>query len=129
MSTSGLTDSAALAVIRARYIAAFASADLDALMRLHTAGTIHLPSGRPAVVGQEAVRGLMQASLRHMPAGFRFHFEPLEVRISENLAAEWGVTPGAPGFPGGKYVMLYEREADGRWRIAWTMSNLDGPPG
>jgi ketosteroid isomerase-like protein len=118
-----------LAVIRARYIGAIASADLDALMRLHTAATIHLPSGRPPVVGQDAVRGLMQASLQHLPADFRFHFEPAEVRMGDNLAVEWGVTPGAPGFPGGKYMMLYEWEEDGGWRIAWTMSNFDGPPG
>jgi len=120
---------AALAAIRAAYIREFNVGNVDAVMGLHTAATIHLPSGRPPIVGQTDVRDLMLESLRSAPGGFRFHFEPVGLRLGGDLAVEWGVTPGAAGFPGGKYIMVYERDRDGCWRIAWTMSNLDGPSG
>jgi ketosteroid isomerase-like protein len=118
-----------IAAVRDAYIAAFNAGNLDALMELHTAAAIHLPSGGPPVVGPAEVRALMRASLEHTPPGFQFHCEPVGLRVVADLAVEWGVTPGAPGFPGGKYLLVYERDAGGRWRIAWTMSNFDGPPG
>ena len=119
----------ALAAIRRIYLDGFNSGDLAAIMRVHTADTVHLPSGMPPVVGQEAVRELMRLSLSRIPPGFRFEFQAMEARIADDFAVERGITPPASAFPGGKYIMLYEKEPDGCWRIAWTMTNLDSVPG
>lgn len=57
-----------------------------------------------------------------MPAGVRFECESTELRVADGWAVERGVTTAAPPFPAGKYVVLYVRESDGCWRIAWTIN-------
>jgi len=66
--------------------------------------------------------------LSAMPPGLKFEFEAVEVRVADGWAVERGVTKAAGDFPAGKYVMLYEQQADGGWRIAWTITNTDAPP-
>jgi 3-oxoadipate enol-lactonase len=121
------TDSA-LAALRREYMDAFNRGDADAVAALHTEGSVSMSAGLPAVVGRDAIRDLMRASLAGAPPGLRFEFEPVEVRAADGWAVERGVTKPAGPFPAGKYVMLYERGEDGAWRIAWTITNSDAPP-
>ena len=123
-----MTIEQALNAVRYDYADAFNRGDAEAVTALHTAGSVSMPAGRPPVTGRDSIRNLMQESLAHMPAGFRFEFEPVDVRVADGWAVERGVTKGAGPIPSGKYVMLYEREDDGRWRIAWTITNTDASP-
>jgi uncharacterized protein (TIGR02246 family) len=118
----------ALESVRRAYMDAFNSGDAEAVAALHTEGSVSMPGGLPMVTGREAIRDIMQASLSAMPPGLRFEFEPVDIRITDGWAVERGVTKAAPPFPAGKYVMLYEQEPDGCWRIAWTITNSDAPP-
>lgn len=119
----------ALAGIRRAYVDAFNAGDAAGVAALHTEGTISMPAGTPPVVGRDALRELLDASLGAAPPGFRFEFRPEEVRVADGWAVERGVTPPAGDvIPGGKYVMLYVLESDGRWRIAWTITNADRRP-
>jgi uncharacterized protein (TIGR02246 family) len=118
----------ALRALRREYAARFNAGDADGVAALHTDATVHLPPGLPPVHGRDAVRALMQQSIRAMPPGHAFTFDAAELRIADGWAAERGTTPGIGGAPGGKYVMLYERDADGVWRIAWTIANSDAAP-
>jgi ketosteroid isomerase-like protein len=95
---------------------------------LHTENSVAMPAGMPTISGRGAILELMNSSLGQMPPSARFSFRPLEVKRGGDWAVERGATPGTELFPAGKYVMLYEREADGCWRIAWTITNLDAMP-
>lgn len=114
-----------IAGVRRAYMDAFNRGDADAVAALHTARTISMPADMPAITGRDSVRALMAASLSAKPPGLEFVFEPSDVRIADGWAVERGITLPAGAFPGGKYVMLYEREADGCWRIAWSITNSD----
>jgi uncharacterized protein (TIGR02246 family) len=123
-----MTTDDALAALRRQYMDAFNRGDADAVAALHTDGSVSMSAGMPAVVGRDAIRDLMRASMAGAPPGLRFEFEPVEVRAADGWAVERGVTKPAGPFPAGKYVMLYERGDDGAWRIAWTITNSDAPP-
>lgn len=123
-----MTPEEALQEVRRTYMEAFNAGDADAVADLHAEDAVHLPAGMPPVEGRSAIRELVTSSLERMPPGASFAFEPREVRIADGWAVERGVTEAAEGFPSGKYVMLYEREEDGCWRIAWSITNSDELP-
>lgn len=123
-----MTPKEALESVRQAYTNAVNNRDLDALVELHTEESVSMPAGAPPLEGRDAIRELMQTSLSAMPPDVRFEFEPTEVRIAEGWAIERGVTKAADPFPAGKYVLLYEEESDGCWRIAWTITNTDSTP-
>lgn len=118
----------ALAALRQDYMDAFNRGDAAAVAALHTEHSVSMPAGMPSVVGREPIRQLMESSLAGAPPGFTFRFEASEVRIADGWAVERGVTKADGPFPAGKYVMLYERDPDGRWRIAWSITNSDATP-
>lgn len=123
-----MTSEAALESVRRAYMDAVNGGDVEAVVALHAENSVSMPAGMPPVEGRAALRDLMQGSLSAMPSGARFEFEPLEVRLADGWAVERGVTKPAGPFPAGKYVMLYEQDRDGSWRIAWTITNTDAPP-
>jgi uncharacterized protein (TIGR02246 family) len=122
-----MTPNEAIADLRRQYIEACNAGDVDAVVALHTSDSIHLPAGMAPVIGRAAIRELMRTSLRAMPRDLGFDFEAIDTRIADGWAVERGVTWAMPPFPTGKYVMLYELEPDGRWRIGWTITNHDAP--
>jgi uncharacterized protein (TIGR02246 family) len=123
-----MTPEEALEEVRRTYMEAFNAGDADAVADLHAEDALHLPAGMPPVRGRSAIRELTASSLERMPPEASFAFEAREVRIADGWAVERGVTAAGEGFPSGKYVMLYEREEDGCWRIAWSITNSDAPP-
>lgn len=123
-----MTTDQAIASVRQAYMDAFNTGDADAVAALHTESSVHMPAGLAAVTGRESIRDLMTESLSGMPPGVEFEFEPRDLRVADGWAVERGVTKAVPPFPAGKYVMLYEKESDGCWRIAWTITNSDAPP-
>lgn len=114
--------------LRQAYMDAFNAGDADAVAALHTTGSVSMPAGLASVTGRDAIRALMESSLTMMPPGVLFEFQPVELRVAEGWAVERGITRPAASFPAGKYVMLYEKDGDGRWRIAWTITNSDAAP-
>jgi uncharacterized protein (TIGR02246 family) len=119
---------AALESVRRAYMDAFNDGDARGVAMLHTSEAIYLPAGLPPVKGRSAIEELMETSLAHLPDEAEFTFEPVEIRIADDWAVERGVTAASEHFPSGKYVMLYEEEPDGCWRIAWAITNSDAPP-
>jgi uncharacterized protein (TIGR02246 family) len=126
---------AAIERVRAAYMDAFNAGRIDAVVALHTDDVVSMPAGRPPLHGREALRKIMAESFRAAPEGFRFEFDAEELRVADGWAVERGATRASmggrgadagEGVPGGKYVLLYEREDDGCWRIAWSITNTDG---
>lgn len=120
----------AIAEIRETYMRAFNEGRIDEVIELHAEDVISMPAGMPLLEGREALRDLTTESFRNAPEGFRFEFEAEDLRIADGWAVERGVTRAyqdeeESGIPGGKYVMLYERDEEGCWRIAWSITNSD----
>lgn len=117
--------------VRGAYMEAFNAGRLTEVLDLHTEDVVSMPAGHPPSVGRDALSHLMTESLTTAPPGFHFEFEAREVRIAEEWVIEWGVTHAylddeETAVPSGKYVLLYEQDGAGCWRIAWSITNSDG---
>jgi uncharacterized protein (TIGR02246 family) len=117
------------------WLKATASNDMNAFLSyISTSGSM-LPPGRPAVNGPDAIREW--ASAMFSAPGFSITWKPATVDVA--ASADLGYTRGAyelhmPGPNGmpmrdrGKYVTVWRKESDGKWRVVVDMFNSDAPP-
>ena len=124
----------AIEAIHRAYMRAFNAGRIDQVVELHSDSVALMPAGVQPMRGRAALHELLLSSLQRAPEGFRFRFEASELRVGESWAVERGTTapqtnPDGDDVPSGKYVLLYDREPDGCWRIAWSITNGNGPPG
>ena len=104
-------------------------------MACFTADAVQMPPNAPANVGAENIRGWSAGMLAAFSA--EFALSPEEVQPA---GAEWAfergtytitLTPKTGGDPirdVGKYITLYQRQADGTWRMARDIWNSNNPP-
>lgn len=126
-------DSAAAAArldsVYAVFTRAYAEADVDLLMdSVYAPGGFYLPPNAPILEGQDAFRGQFEGFLgpiaeRGEP-GPAISFDIRDRAISGDLAYDIGVytirrPDAAADAPGsrGKFIVIWKRDADGRWRI------------
>jgi len=120
-------------LVRDDYVDAFVREDADRWLGLFADDAIALHHESPAAEGKSAIAGLLDS--------FRAEFRVLdmqvtveEVRISGNWALTWGyfterfAPRAATGGPAevtnvGRYLLLWERQSDGHWRIIADMGN------
>lgn len=112
--------------------AAYVRGDIDALVAVYAEDGIAAPSGRDFVRGPEALHALWA-----LPPGrvITHHAAtPEELRVEGDLAYDWGYYEGAVEQDGeprgtfdGKYLIVWQRDADGVWRIAHDMWNSLAP--
>jgi len=108
--------------------------DMDAFLTLVTDDFILMEPNRPAIVGKEAFRELFQSffdeySLQDTKV------VPEEIRIAGDWAYSRGsfsgtIIPKDGGDPipmTSKWICIYERQADGSWKISRDISNPDAP--
>lgn len=119
--------------VRALYMEAFNAGRIDRIVELHTESVVSMPAGMPAIEGRDGLRRLVERSFEAAPDGFRFEFVAEELRRADGWAVERGFTRAwadddGMEIPRGKYVLLYERNEDGCWRIAWSITNTDEAP-
>lgn len=86
------------------------------------------PTGRDPAVGDAAIYALMGGDA---PADGRLLWEPAEAVVAESgdLAASWGRSRFVPNDPEqgereGRYVTLWRRDADGKWKGLWDLGNM-----
>lgn len=120
--------------LRAAHVAALNAGDADAWVACFTHDAVQLPPNFPANVGTEEIcrwsGGLLAAF------DCEFSLSPEEIRTT---GPDWAFERGtyaialAPRAHGeefkdvGKYVTLYQREADGRWLMARDIWNSNDP--
>lgn len=120
---------AALGAVYDDFAAAYAAADVDALMRqVYAADAFYLPPGHPILSGQDEFRGQFEAFLGPIAAagrpGPRISFEIIDREISGDIGWDIGyytlhsadAPEGAPGNRG-KFIVLWKRDDQGRWRM------------
>jgi uncharacterized protein (TIGR02246 family) len=106
--------------------------DVELILSYWTEDAVMLPPGQPAIVGKEALRRYVQASLR-IP-GFMITWTSTDVNFSPdaNLAYMFSrnaVTlkgpDGTPITTEGRAVTIWRRESDGEWRCAVDIWNVE----
>lgn len=108
---------------RKQWIAAVNARDVDRYLELLTEDIVWFPPRQPALSGRGAFRSWVQ------PFFERFYYEFDLTNPVVQLAGDWAVErgnfqtrmrsmdDGQSGQHDGKYLVLWRRESDGRWRI------------
>jgi uncharacterized protein (TIGR02246 family) len=118
----------------ARFVDAIGRGDTVGMYADYAGDAVMMMSGSPALRGRVAItqtlnRMMTQATLKDP----KFHID--DVLLGGDLAVEtgsyeWTVVPrqGKPAPDKGKYVVVWQRQADGTWKIIRDISNSDGAP-
>jgi ketosteroid isomerase-like protein len=111
-----------LAAFNERFSAALATQDADALVDLYTDDARLLFAGMPMIRGRQAIAKLMGAWLAESP--HQMTFQTGDIWEAGDIVVDVG-TYDSPG-GAGKYVVLYERQADGSLKLAVDSASVDG---
>lgn len=119
-----------LAAARSGWVAAYNAGDAEALARYFADDAVLLPAGEPARSGRPAVDAYLEQMLGE-GAG-TLEIVSHEVRSSGGLAVDRAAYAVAEGDGAarrtGKYVMVWQRDAEGAWKIVWDIWNGDARP-
>jgi len=111
----------------ARFSAAYVAGDTEALVQIYAEDGVAGPGGSDFVRGRPALRilwtrGADTQVLRH-------RLRPVEIVVDGDHAYDWGYYEGTTGSPAepkafnGKYLVVWQRDADGQWRMAHDVWN------
>jgi ketosteroid isomerase-like protein len=108
---------------------------IDSTMSQYTEDAISMPNFEPIIRGKE---GLKESYKKMAAMGVKFpkvEFTTTDVQVGGAFAYEIGTynmvvqMPGVPDIPSsGKYLTVYERAADGSWKIKVETWNSDAMP-
>ncbi len=126
-------DVAAIHALMDRWAEGLNNEDTDAMLALFTPGTVFMPPDEPAITGTEAVRSRFDAQFAE-EGTVEYSIQTDEVKVAGDWAAGRGTytfssasEEGEPVTNSGKWIILYERGADGSWRSASLVYNFDAP--
>lgn len=126
-------DVAAITQATERWADAFVRGDVDAAMALVTPGATIAPPNEPVAAGAPAIEAWVRAALGQVS------FEEVASTVdSVRVAGDWAVSRGhwavTLASEGGvvtdtsRYVVIWERQADGPWKVAYDIWNFPPPP-
>ena len=112
----------AIEQVNARFVEAFKAGDAAAISSLYTETAKMLPPDATEVVGREAIRMLWQGAIDDGVKDLTL--KAIDVEACGDLAYEVGsfsirvpAENDAMTTAGGKYLVIWKRGADGRWRL------------
>ena len=128
-------DLAAIAKVRGAYTTAMGAADATGLASLYTEDGVSQTNQMATVTGRAAIAESQKAAFSQM-AFSDMEVMPEETHTFGNNGYERGrykmtVTPkagGASAVQQGRYMLVLQKGADGVWRVARDMDNVDAPP-
>jgi uncharacterized protein (TIGR02246 family) len=117
--------------VRESHVAALNAGDVDAWTGQFTEDAVQMPPHFSANAGKQAIRAWNAGFLNLF--GCQFSLEVDEVRVAGQWAFERGrytitLVPKAGGpsmDEAGKYITIYQRQADGSWKMARDIWNSD----
>ena len=126
-------DLAAITGFNERYLEAINTEDIAALSALTTDGHVMLPPNQEPVVGKVANDAMNGGAFERYE--FSETWQPVETVIDGDLAFQRGtfttiVTPRGDGDRlevSGSFMRIYQRQANGEWRMTRDMFNSSTP--
>jgi uncharacterized protein (TIGR02246 family) len=109
------------------WLAAFKAGDIDRLMTMYMPDAIVALHGQPALKGKDAVRAYFAPGMGKSDIDFRIEIDSIRVhgKTADLLSRYWFTARPRDGGPvyrdAGRSVVLYKRDADGRWKIRLDM--------
>ncbi|MEO0556724.1 MAG: DUF4440 domain-containing protein [Bacteroidota bacterium] len=123
-----LEDVEAIVAQARAFSAAYVAGDTETLVTIYAEDGIAAPGGRDFIRGRDALRGFWSPSPNSRILEHRLL--PEELWIDGDLAYDWGYYEGVsqresaePSSFRGKYLVVWQRDADGVWRMANDMWN------
>jgi uncharacterized protein (TIGR02246 family) len=120
----------------AAYVAALNSGNVDALTALYTSDASVLAPGSPLTTGSAAIKAMLTGMMTPMKITIRL--TPSKVSGQGDVAYVVGsyhfvatmkdTTQASPPPDDGKYVEVYERQADKTWKISVDIWNSNAMP-
>lgn len=109
--------------------------DAEGIVAIYTSDAVLMPPNMPAQEGSAAIRTWMSDFFT------QFTIDEFQLRTEEiEVAGDWAyrrgafemtTTPTAGGDPvqdAGKFIEIWQRQADGSWKMSHDMWNTDTPP-
>lgn len=129
-------DPASIAAIndaRKAFQAGYSAGDADALGQLYSENAISEPNFQPTLKGRAAIVASLKGLFEQVSV--QATLEPDETRTLGNVGLDRGtftvtVTPKAgapPSTSQGRYLVVYVKEADGKWRVSHDIDNAVVP--
>ena len=133
-ATTTEADLEAISEVREQEIAAINAGSVEGFLTVLTEDVIGMPPNEPAIIGKDAVGSWMQNLLDQFAVQADYTASDIVVAgdwAFEHFSGNWTLTPKAGGEPIAetfKGIHIYQRQADGSWKIAWDTWNSDNPP-
>jgi len=133
-SSASETDTKALRDLDAQWSAAAGAKDLDKTVSYYSNDAIVMPPNAPSATTKEAIRNAWKDLLASPGLVMSWKTTKVEVSTSGDLACLSGTyeltmndASGKPVNDHGKYVEVWEKQADGRWKCGTDIWNSDLP--
>ena len=128
-------DLAAITAFNKRYLGAINEEDIKTLGALTTDGHVMIAPGRPPIVGKAANDAMNGRAFEQFE--FDESWSPVETVVSGDLAFQRGsyVSSAKPRAGGetrtiqGSFLRIYQRQANGEWRMTRDTFNSEPPAG
>ena len=124
----------ALRDLDAQWSAAAGAKDLEKTMFFYSQDAIVLPANAPAATTKEAVRNTWKELLASPGLAIGWKTTKVDVAKSGDIAYTTGTyeltmndANGTPINDHGKYVEVWKKQADGKWKVAVDIWNSDLP--
>ena len=124
-------DEAAIRAATREWNAAEAAKDLEKCVSFYAADGERFATASPAIRGRDALRAEWQKYLSS-PGTFQWSTNKVEVSSSGDLAYETGTfllstvdKTGQPTTTKGKYVCVWKKQTDGKWKVVEDIDNPD----
>ena len=113
---------------------AIAAKDLEGILSFFADDALGFYPDTPIIIGKDALRQAWKTTLA-MP-GFSFSFQVVKVEVSRSGDLAWGHgtctrtmndASGKPVTNKGKYVIVYKKQPDGKWKVVADIGNFDLP--
>lgn len=125
---------AAIEANNAAWAAAIIASDVPTAAGMYAADGVMMQPGMPAASGKAAIEESMKGMMAAMKVDSAV-FTTKDVMVDGNTAIETGayrmtMTPmgGKPMSDAGKYLTVWQKQADGSWKVVRDINNTDVAP-
>jgi ketosteroid isomerase-like protein len=128
-------DVAAINALREREAAMLNTGNVDSLLTVYATDVHMMPPGEPAQIGHASLRPYIEGMFGAVSLSAKYTSGGVVVAgdwAIDRYTAELTITPkAAGGMPTTEVIKglhICQRQADGSWKIAYDVWNMDAPP-